>query len=61
MNLLAIEALTVVVQLVAPAHGRVRPRRALAVHLRNGFYANAVFDRLTGALRRPASNRTELA
>ena len=42
-------------QLLLPALAR-RPRwAALYVHLRNGLYANACFDRLVGALRPAAS------
>jgi len=40
-----------VVQLALPRLDPVRAR-ALQVHLRNGLYANALFDRLIGALRR---------
>jgi NAD(P)H-quinone oxidoreductase subunit 5 len=38
-------------QLIEPARASGRRRRALAVHLRNGLYANAVYDRVIGALR----------
>lgn len=45
---------TVVVgfQLIDPARAPSARRRALAVHLRNGLYANALFDRVVGAFRR---------
>lgn len=41
---------TAIIQIVAPALS-VKPfYRRLAIHLRNGFYANAIFDRMTNAL-----------
>lgn len=41
---------TAIIQIVAPALS-VKPfYRKLAIHLRNGFYANAMFDRMTNAL-----------
>ena len=43
----------VAMQIVEPAHGTSERRRRWAVHLRNGLYANAAFDRLVGAWRRP--------
>ena len=46
----------VLLQIFEPGRAKTAPRRALAVHFRNGFYANALFDRLIGALRTP---RTE--
>ena len=42
-------------QLMGPARPQGRRRRRLALHLRNGLYANAAFDRLVGSLRVPAS------
>ncbi len=41
---------------VLPQPDRARWYRALYVHLSNGLYANAVFDRLTGGLRRDTAN-----
>jgi len=38
-------------QLVDPARPPSARRRAMAIHLRNGLYANALFDRAVGALR----------
>jgi len=38
-------------QIREPARGPSARRRALVVHLRHGFYANAVFDRLVRGLR----------
>jgi NAD(P)H-quinone oxidoreductase subunit 5 len=38
-------------QLVEPARAPSARRRALAVHLRNGLYANAWFDRVVSAFR----------
>lgn len=48
-------AFTVVVglQIVEPARRPSRLRRRWAIHLRNGLYANALFDRTVGSLRRP--------
>ena len=42
-------------QLMAPARPPGRRQRRLALHLRNGLYANAAFDRLVGSLRIPTS------
>jgi NAD(P)H-quinone oxidoreductase subunit 5 len=44
-------ASVVALQLVEPARRPSRLRRHLAVHLRNGGYANALFDRAVGSLR----------
>ena len=41
----------VTLQILHPARGSGRRRRALAVHLRNGLYASAAFDRLVRAHR----------
>jgi len=49
--ILAAFTLIVTTQILAPARAGGRRRAALAVHLRNGLYANAWFDRLAGALR----------
>lgn len=38
-------------QILRPARGQGAWQRRLALHLRNGLYANAAFDRLVGALR----------
>ncbi len=43
-------AAAIVLQALAPARGRPLAR-ALYVHIANGFYANALFNRLVGALR----------
>jgi len=48
-------AAVVLLQILEPAHGTSPRRRALAVHLRNGLYANALFDRAVGALRTPST------
>jgi len=52
-----VTAFTVVIafQLMSPARPPSRWRRRLAVHLRNGLYANAAFDRAVGSLRIPTS------
>jgi NAD(P)H-quinone oxidoreductase subunit 5 len=44
-------ATVVALQIIEPARPSGPRRRALAVHLRNGLYANAVYDRVIGALR----------
>jgi NAD(P)H-quinone oxidoreductase subunit 5 len=49
---LAVFAAVVGLQILGPAR-RGTGRSALAVHLRNGFYANAVLDRLVGGWRTP--------
>jgi len=43
----------VAVQMVEPTRPMGSRFRTLAIHLRNGFYANALFDRAVGALRVP--------
>lgn len=48
--LLMVFSLVVFLQVMAP---QLSPRpfyRSLAIHIRNGFYANALFDRIVGAL-----------
>jgi NAD(P)H-quinone oxidoreductase subunit 5 len=47
-------ACVVLLQVFEPTRPRTARQRAFAVHLRNGFYANAAFDRFVGALRSPA-------
>lgn len=51
--LLVAFATVVVLQILEPARASSARRRALAVHLRNGLYANALFDRMVGSLRTP--------
>lgn len=43
--------LVIFVQMIAPQLANRPFYRSLAIHVRNGFYANAIFDRLVGALR----------
>ena len=50
-------ALTILAQLYLPSLAGTRWGAALYLHLRNGLYANALFDRLVGALR-PLPSRT---
>ncbi len=38
-------------QIFRPAYAPATWQRRLSMHLRNGLYANAAFDRLIGALR----------
>jgi NAD(P)H-quinone oxidoreductase subunit 5 len=45
-----------VLQIVEPSRAGSPFWRAARVHLANGFYANAVFDRFAGALNRPAAS-----
>jgi NAD(P)H-quinone oxidoreductase subunit 5 len=47
----AIFGLTGLLQVLLPVYGRSPYWAAAWVHVRNGFYANAVFDRFVGALR----------
>jgi len=58
--LLAVFATTVVLQIALPKVAQHPFSRAFAVHLRNGFYANAIFDRLIGSLRTGTSNNKQL-
>ncbi len=51
VTVVAAFAVVVAFQLRHPAHANSARRRRLAVHLRNGLYANAAFDRAVGALR----------
>lgn len=46
-------AAVVLAQILGPARPTSPRGRRLAVHLRNGLYANALFDRLVGALDTP--------
>ncbi|GCC52751.1 hypothetical protein SanaruYs_29890 [Chryseotalea sanaruensis] len=39
-----------IIQILAPALSVKPSYRRIAIHLRNGFYANAIFDRITNAL-----------
>ena len=50
----------VALQIVEPSRRPTARRRALAIHQRNGLYANAVFDRIVGSLR-PAASSPEAA
>jgi NAD(P)H-quinone oxidoreductase subunit 5 len=45
------------VQIMRPGQGQREWQRRLALHLRNGLYANAAFDRLVGALRTAPQQR----
>jgi NAD(P)H-quinone oxidoreductase subunit 5 len=51
---LAVFTTVVVLQIIEPTRTGSARRRAIAVHMRNGLYANAVYDRLIGALHTPA-------
>jgi NAD(P)H-quinone oxidoreductase subunit 5 len=44
-------------QILRPTRAESRWQRRLALHLRNGLYANAAFDRLIGALRPDSRGR----
>ena len=50
-GLLATFAAVVLLQVLEPARPWSRRRQALAIHMRNGLYANALLDRAVGALR----------
>ncbi len=43
----------VLLQILEPSRSMSTRRRTMAIHFRNGFYANAMFDRLVGSLRTP--------
>jgi NAD(P)H-quinone oxidoreductase subunit 5 len=49
--LLLVFASAVVIQMVSPKIPHNASYYALAIHFRNGFYANAIFDRLISSLR----------
>ncbi len=53
--------LVVFFQILAPLFGTSQTYTALAIHLRNGLYANAVLDRIIGSLRIPAPAHTSIA
>jgi len=54
-------AMAVFIQLIAPQLSQKTFYRALAIHIRNGFYANAYFDKLVGALHiHSTEKRTEI-
>lgn len=44
-------ASAIFIQLIAPSLAHKPAYQAWAIHFRNGFYANALFDRVLGALR----------
>ena len=50
-TVLAVFTAVVALQIVEPARAATSRRRSIAIHMRNGLYANAVYDRLIGALR----------
>jgi NAD(P)H-quinone oxidoreductase subunit 5 len=52
---LAVFGTVVLLQILHPVLPPSRRRTALALHLRNGFYANAVLERAVGGLREPAA------
>lgn len=49
--ILIVFAAVVFIQILKPLIAQNKAYRALAVHVRNGFYANAIFDRTVSALR----------
>ena len=49
--LVAVFAAVVLLQVLEPARPWSRRRQAIAIHVRNGLYANALLDRAVGALR----------
>ena len=51
ITVVAAFAAAVIFQIFEPTRPPSRRRRAIAIHLRNGLYANAVYDRMVGALR----------
>lgn len=57
-TIVAAFGLVTVLQGLGPPAAASRLGRRLYVHLANGLYANAVFDRLVGAFRRPRPSAT---
>jgi NAD(P)H-quinone oxidoreductase subunit 5 len=55
-GVVAMFAVVVLMQILEPVTATSRRRREIALHLRNGLYANAMFDRVVGALRMPAAD-----
>lgn len=53
--LLSFFGVAVLLQIMAPAISSKPAYRAWAVHIRNGFYLNAIFDRLVGAFNTSTS------
>jgi NAD(P)H-quinone oxidoreductase subunit 5 len=53
-------AVVVLLQILEPSRPASTRRRALAVHARNGLYANVMFDRLVGSFRTPAPPTAEV-
>ncbi len=51
IGILSVFALIIGIQVYAPALADRPAYRTLVIHVRNGLYANAVFDRIIGALR----------
>lgn len=49
--LILVFAAVVLIQIIAPQFSKNSFNNALSVHVKNGFYVNAIFDRLVGALR----------
>ncbi len=58
--LLLLFGAVVIAQILAPPSPEKPLYPALAIHMRNGFYANAWFDRLVGALALPASAKAQV-
>jgi NAD(P)H-quinone oxidoreductase subunit 5 len=56
-TVVAVFGLATLFQIFRPAGTDRAWQRRLALHLRNGLYANAAFDRLVGALRTSAAGR----
>ena len=50
-SVVVVFGIATLLQIFRPGIGQSRWQRRLALHLRNGLYANAAFDRLVGALR----------
>lgn len=58
--LLLLFSAVVIAQILTPPSPKTTPYPALAIHMRNGFYANAWFDKLVGALALTPSSQTLL-
>ena len=55
---LAVFTAVVALQIIEPTRTASSRRLAIAVHMRNGLYANAIYDRLIGALRTNPTSST---
>ena len=59
-TILIIFAFVVVTQILGANHNQSKKRRAIAIHFKNGLYANAYFDRFVGSLNLKTENTKKL-